>query len=208
MEVRRVRAKEELMSDLEDRKTQMRAIGEEMKAALAREYELDRMRTEIGANYAMSEAFHALDDVEKEVQRIKQQLQADKADLAAWEAQTAEERSRGLFFKSLYSLTRNHGNPQQIRSPFRLYLFSYLSAFLALLVINDVLVMSSVPRPEAAEAAAVEAAVTMPHVAKDALYGMLSAGLGYVAVLERQALGQAQQQQQHQQQQQQDGDEP
>ncbi|GIL87962.1 hypothetical protein Vretimale_6334 [Volvox reticuliferus] len=111
MEVRRVRAKEELMSDLEDRKAQMRAIGEEMKAALAREYELDRMRTEMGANYAISEAFHALDDVEAEVQRIKQQLQADKADLAAWEAETAEERSKGLFFKSLYAIEKEPRQP-------------------------------------------------------------------------------------------------
>ncbi|GLC35469.1 hypothetical protein PLESTB_000203900 [Pleodorina starrii] len=231
MEVRRVRAKEELMTDLEDRKERMRAIGEEMKAALARDYELNRMRTEIGANFAMSEAFHALDDVEADIARIKKQLQADKADLEAWEAQAAEDRSRGLFFKSLYSVEKEPRQPvgksipgywrkqraaaaaaaaeaaaaatgspaadtstdwenaeavvsaaerplsaasRQVRSPLRLYLFSYLSAFLALVLVNDV------------------ASAAGPHVAQDVLYGILSAGLGFVAVQERQALGQAQ----------------
>eukprot|EP00198_Chlamydomonas_reinhardtii_P008034 XP_001697371.1 predicted protein [Chlamydomonas reinhardtii] len=104
MEVRRVRARAELEADMEERKQQLRAMGEE----------------------------------------------ADKADLAAWEVRSAEERSKGLFFKSLYAVEKEKRQPvgksipgyYRVRSPFRLYLFSYLSAFLALVVVNDLAVVA------------------------------------------------------------------
>ncbi|PNW76843.1 hypothetical protein CHLRE_11g478528v5 [Chlamydomonas reinhardtii] len=233
MEVRRVRARAELEADMEERKQQLRAMGEEMKAALAREYELDRQRAEMGANYHMSEALSQLDDVEADIRRIKEQLQADKADLAAWEVRSAEERSKGLFFKSLYAVEKEKRQPvgksipgyyrkqreaaaaagqegaeaepgsstwdaeavaaaaerplsaasKQVRSPFRLYLFSYLSAFLALVVVNDLAVVAQ----------ADPAAAAVGHaVWKDVLYGALSSGLALVAARERAALGQAQ----------------
>ncbi|KAG2495049.1 hypothetical protein HYH03_006980 [Edaphochlamys debaryana] len=291
MEVRRVRAKEELLSDLEERKQTLRQMGEEMKAALAREYELDRLRTEMGANYHMSEAMQALDEVELEVQRIKKQVAADKADLEAFEERSAQERSKGLFFKSLYAkekaprqpvgksipgywrrmraeqeaaakaaaeaartlgsqhsaaplhhlaepgalgghapshaagpLAEEHGadltpgastwDPEavaaaaerplsaaskEIRSPFRLYLFSYLSAFLALMAVNDLAGPTFNPPPPPGDGSGVEvsdvrrtAAEQGPAAFKDALYCMLSAGLALAASGERQALGDAQ----------------
>ena len=37
--------------------------------------------------------------------------QADKADLAAWEVRSAEERSKGLFFKSLYAVEKEKRQP-------------------------------------------------------------------------------------------------
>ncbi|KAG2423898.1 hypothetical protein HXX76_014951 [Chlamydomonas incerta] len=234
MEVRRVRARAELEADMEERKQQLRAMGEEMKAALAREYELDRQRAEMGANYHMSEALSQLDDVEADIRRIKEQLQADKADLAAFELRSAEERSRGLFFKSLYAVEKEKRQPvgksipgyyrkqreaaaaaaaagqdgeaepgsstwdaeavaaaaerplsaasKQVRSPFRLYLFSYLSAFLALVVVNDL-----------AAVAQADSALAAGHALwKDVLYGGLSSGLALVAARERSALGEAQ----------------
>ncbi|KAG2441201.1 hypothetical protein HYH02_010045 [Chlamydomonas schloesseri] len=237
MEVRRVRARAELDADMEERKQQLRAMGEEMKAALAREYELDKQRAEMGANFHMSEALAQLDDVEADIRRIKEQLQADKADLAAFELRSAEERSRGLFFKSLYAVEKEKRQPvgksipgyyrkqreaaaaaaaaaaegaaaeagsstwdaeavaaaaerplsaasKQVRSPFRLYLFSYLSAFLALVVVNDLAVVAQAD--DAVAAAAGHA------VWKDVLYGLLSGGLALVAARERAALGQAQ----------------
>ena len=41
--------------------------------------------------------------LEEEIAAVRQQLEADRADLAAWERASAQARSKGLFFKSLYA---------------------------------------------------------------------------------------------------------
>eukprot|EP00879_Flechtneria_rotunda_P030311 GHRR01032931.1.p1 GENE.GHRR01032931.1~~GHRR01032931.1.p1 ORF type:complete len:196 (+),score=109.01 GHRR01032931.1:454-1041(+) len=157
-----------------------------------------------------SEANEKFNELEEQLQQIKDQIKADQADLRAFEVSSANARSQGLFFRSLYqpeadedadtdssnmaaagSKSSSSSNSKQLQklldpnaaaaavvaspakqemaSPFRMYLFGYMAAVLALVVVQDLLSTSSKP-------------------GLDGLYGMIGLLLGLNAYRERQTL--------------------
>ena len=109
MSVRKARVKEDILADLETKKDKLRSIGEELTEEFAREIELDKARAEMASNMSLSETLDRFQEVEDEVQAVRDQLMADKRDLEEWEDKQATSRNQGLFFQKLYKVKGRRG---------------------------------------------------------------------------------------------------
>ncbi|KAF8069604.1 hypothetical protein HT031_001721 [Scenedesmus sp. PABB004] len=94
--------KEEIKDDLRERVEGLKAIGEELMSQLDEELSIEKFRTELESSQVLSEANEKLNELEAQVQQIKNQIKADQADLRAFESASATARSQGLFFRNLY----------------------------------------------------------------------------------------------------------
>jgi hypothetical protein len=104
MSVRKAQVKEDILADLETKKERLRVIGEELTEEFGREIEMDKARAELASNMSLSETLERFQQVEDEVQAVRDQLLADKRDLEEWEDKQAASRNQGLFFQKLYKV--------------------------------------------------------------------------------------------------------
>ncbi|KAF5837335.1 hypothetical protein DUNSADRAFT_4494 [Dunaliella salina] len=198
--IAKAKVKEGMLEDLEERKKSLRKIGDDLTDELDKQLALDKARMNLAGSSSLADMLEEFRQLDEDVQRIRDELQillqADRRDLAAFERRNAEERSRGLFFKNLYSV-KDEGEPQQggskqpdpeaeeqrratmenikqparqeLRSPARLALFTYLTIVLAWVIGEDI-------------------SLGDPDLRRDVLYGLLCAVLGFNAWNERTAL--------------------
>lgn len=139
---------EELKKILEEK------VIDEFNEEVDRERQLEMMRLDLSANSALSDAVRQFDELEEDIGWLKSQRKAREAEQQKFEAEAAEARSRGLFFKNLYRLkggqppegalevTRNaiqEPAEREVHSSFRLMLFSYMTLILALAIGQDLL---------------------------------------------------------------------
>ncbi|KAG1667886.1 hypothetical protein FOA52_013646 [Chlamydomonas sp. UWO 241] len=107
MEIRKAKVKEEILADLEIKKEKLRLIGQEITDDFGKEIELDKMRTELASNMSLADTMSKFQELEDEVQAVRDQLAADRQSLADWEEETAAKRSKSLFFKTLYATKKD-----------------------------------------------------------------------------------------------------
>lgn len=151
--------KDQILDDLEERKQQFRQMGEEMKEELDRKIELDKLATEQAGNAVLAETFGKLDELDDTVRKVKEGLEADRLELEAWEQQANADRSKGLFFQTLYQtdakkpvggspdkeavgkVTAKIGEPleQEMTSSLRRMLFTTMSTLLVFIALRDAL---------------------------------------------------------------------
>ncbi|GFH10719.1 uncharacterized protein HaLaN_06082 [Haematococcus lacustris] len=175
------RVKEDIVADLEKRKANVRQIGEELAEQLGKDVELNKMRMDLATSASLE-----LDD---SIQALRDELQEDAAELAAYEASSAAARNQGLFFQNLHQavplkegeLGYNRQAAQsaaqmvkapavkEVHSPLRLYVFTYLTIVLGCVVAADL-------------------TGGTPSLGLDALYVALGGVLGFNAWNERAAL--------------------
>jgi len=194
--IAKAKVKEDMLKDLEERKESLRKIGDDLTDELDRQLALDKARMNLAGSSSLADMLEEFRQLDEDVQRIRDELQADRRELAAFERRNAEDRSRGLFFKNLYSVKDEEeqlqgGNKrpdpqadeqrratmenikqparQELRSPARLALFTYLTIVLAWVIGEDI-------------------SLGDPDLRRDALYGLLCAVLGFNAWNERTAL--------------------
>lgn len=95
--------KESIKEDLRSKVEDIKQISEELHAELDEGYQIEKFRNDLESQEALASAMEKFNELEDEINAMKQQLQADKEELAAWERASAVARSKGLFFKSLYA---------------------------------------------------------------------------------------------------------
>jgi len=102
LEVAKAKVRDDMQKDLEQRKENMRKIGEELMEQLEKKIELDKMRMDLATSASLADTLQQFKELDDEVQKIRDELQADQADLAAFEARSTSARNQGLFFQQLY----------------------------------------------------------------------------------------------------------
>jgi len=115
MEVRKEEVKQEILADLELKKEQLRLIGQELADDFEKEIALDKIRTELASNMSLADTMSRFQELEDEVQALRDSVAADKEELLDWEESTAAARSRSLFFKELYTVKRPKGDDEHGR---------------------------------------------------------------------------------------------
>lgn len=95
--------KESIKEDLRSKVEDLKQISEELQAKLDEGYRIEKFRNDLESQEALASAMEKFNELEDEIAAMKQQLQADREDLAAWERASAAARSKGLFFKNLYT---------------------------------------------------------------------------------------------------------
>eukprot|EP00877_Chromochloris_zofingiensis_P011852 jgi/Chrzof1/6920/Cz02g03130.t1 len=196
LEIQNQTLKEEIKDDLRGKIDRMRRLSEELQEKLGEDIQIEKFRMDLESSQTLSDAMDKFDQLEDELQQIKDKIKADEAELNSWEQQSNVARSKGLFFKSLYesdasqpvgdgsslsSAEALHKAAAAVRqsaegevySPLRLYLYTYMAIVLALVVIQDL------TNPT-------------PKLFLDGLYGVLGTLLGINAWQERKTLAEKQ----------------
>ncbi|KAL6756733.1 hypothetical protein V8C86DRAFT_2643701 [Haematococcus lacustris] len=183
------RVKEDIVADLEKRKANVRQIGEELAEQLGKDVELNKMRMDLATSASLADTLAQFQELDDSIQALRDELQEDAAELAAYEASSAAARNQGLFFQNLHQavplkegeLGYNRQAAQsaaqmvkapavkEVHSPLRLYVFTYLTIVLGCVVAADL-------------------TGGTPSLGLDALYVALGGVLGLNAWNERAAL--------------------
>ncbi|KAJ9529014.1 hypothetical protein QJQ45_007088 [Haematococcus lacustris] len=203
------RVKEDIVADLEKRKANVRQIGEEpgsgrlvscgaawwrpllcqLAEQLGKDVELNKMRMDLATSASLADTLAQFQELDDSIQALRDELQEDAAELAAYEASSAAARNQGLFFQNLHQavplkegeLGYNRQAAQsaaqmvkvpavkEVHSPLRLYVFTYLTIVLGCVVAADL-------------------TGGTPSLGLDALYVALGGVLGFNAWNERAAL--------------------
>eukprot|EP00878_Enallax_costatus_P014835 GHUV01015528.1.p1 GENE.GHUV01015528.1~~GHUV01015528.1.p1 ORF type:complete len:241 (+),score=84.27 GHUV01015528.1:815-1537(+) len=169
--------KDEIREDLKGKVENIKQIGEDLISQLDAELGIEKFRAELESTQVLSDTNEKFNELEQQVQQIKDQIKADQEDLRAFEAASASARSQGLFFRNLYqpsaddsedeggsqtasSSSASRGKQakskqgyvdpairqaaaavtasaeEEVRSPFRMYLFGYMAMVLALVTVQ------------------------------------------------------------------------
>lgn len=196
IQVRKQEAKAKVLSDLEDRKEKLRNKGEELSSGLDDDANLDKLRLEMAAKVSLADSLEELRKLEEQVQGVRDQLREDRMELRNWEEASAAERSKGLFFRSLYAIDNDDededgkvgssirrrsqaasasagksdaAEEKEKPSVIKLYLFTYLATVLFFALLIDL-------------------SGGAPQFGLDFIYVTLFAALGALAWSERQGL--------------------
>eukprot|EP00199_Chlamydomonas_sp_CCMP681_P006591 CAMPEP_0119107720 /NCGR_PEP_ID=MMETSP1180-20130426/11565_1 /TAXON_ID=3052 ORGANISM="Chlamydomonas cf sp, Strain CCMP681" /NCGR_SAMPLE_ID=MMETSP1180 /ASSEMBLY_ACC=CAM_ASM_000741 /LENGTH=275 /DNA_ID=CAMNT_0007093253 /DNA_START=90 /DNA_END=917 /DNA_ORIENTATION=+ len=197
LEVAKAKVKDDMLQDLETRKENMRRIGQELDDEFAKKIELDKMRMDLASNSSLADTYAEFKELDDQIQKIRDQLQVDQADLLAFEQRSAISRNDSLFFKGLHkgppetagagSSQQGTGNAQsnqqaakvvanisavgtESETPLRLYLFTYFGIACLFLAGSDLM------------------SPTGPNLWLDGGYTIVGVGLGFQAWRERVAL--------------------
>lgn len=146
-----------VLGEAEQRKQTFRDIGEELKEELDRKLEIEKARTELSSRSILDDTFSKLDELDEIVAKVKQDLKTDQAELEEWEQQANMNRSKGLFFQSLYKTDKKAPagsglDPEttarlraevteplekEVNSTFRRTLFTTMATLLLFLALQD-----------------------------------------------------------------------
>eukprot|EP00884_Botryococcus_braunii_P021864 jgi/Botrbrau1/8361/Bobra.0046s0022.1 len=139
-------AKERIKEKFEEESDNLRLAAARAKDDVERWGQLMEDRANLGFNSIIADVNQTADELGEKLKESRARMEADKQSLAEWEQQSAVDRSAGHFFQSLYqvdpkrpvggSSTSSRASDivgraaDEIRSPIRFIIYSFLTAVL------------------------------------------------------------------------------
>lgn len=181
-EIRLRRVKEDIATDLELRKAQMRLIESEILDELQLDIQLDKARVEEASERSIEEMMREFDEVEREMQGVLKELQEEKEEMDKFLDRAATSQNQTLFFQRLYPTRETElsiedketarllakrikqdslGPGSEMSSGFRSLVHAFIFAVPTLLVTHDLLTSNPPAYAKDAALAAVAACIAL-----------------------------------------------